>query len=147
MELQWDGVERRDIVARRRHRVRRFLDRRGGFDRRHPDPVFGPVVERPALLIAALIVLNTLSLIDGFYTAVEVGAGVAREANPVLAAAGGQNPFLALAVKVGAMAFVTALIWLNRRRRPILVTGLAGLVAYAGLVVYHRYALSALGLL
>jgi hypothetical protein len=146
-DTAWDGVERRDIVSRRRRKVNRFLDRRGGFDRRRRYPILGPVFESPLLLFAVLVLLNVLSLVDGFYTAVEVGLGVAREANPLLAAAAAQSPFAAVAFKVGVVGSASALIWFNRKRRAVLATGVAGLVLYAALVAYHRYALITLGLL
>lgn len=147
METAWDGIERRDLVQRRRRRGRRFFERRGGFDRRRADPVFGRLLENPALLVALLVVLNALSLIDGFYTFVEVGAGVAREANPVLAAAAGQSPLLAVAVKLASLGLVTAMIWLNRRRRAVLVVGVIAVALYAAVVAYHRWCLASLGML
>lgn len=147
VEMDWDGVERRDIVSRRRRKLYRFMDRRGGFDRRRRYPVLGAVLRSPVLLVAALVLLNLLSLVDGFYTAVEVGLGVAREANPLLSAAAGVHPLLAFGVKVGMVGVASALIWANRGRRAILTTGLAVLVLYAAVVVYHRVALASLGLL
>lgn len=143
----WEGVERRDLVPRRRNGRKRFLERRGGFDRRRRDPLFGRLLDNPAALVALLVALNALSLIDGFYTLAEVGAGVAREANPVLAAAGVQSPLLALGVKLGSLGFVTAIIWLNRRRRAVLAVGVLAVIAYALVVVYHRWSLGTLGML
>ncbi|MHB1322791.1 MAG: DUF5658 family protein [Coriobacteriia bacterium] len=147
MDMQWGGVERRGVVNRRKRKVYRFWERRGGFDRRRRSVLLGSLLEHPALLAVALVALNALSLIDGFYTAVGISAGVAREGNPVLVAAANRDPLLAVAVKVGSMGFVTAMIWCNRRRKTILVTGLAALAGYAVLVAYHRWALSQLGLL
>lgn len=147
MEMGWDGVDRRDIVSRRMQHTSRFLERRGGFDRRRRYPLLGPILESPLLLFAILVLLNMLSLIDGFYTAVEVGLGVAREANPLLAAVAGHSPLLAIAFKVGVVGSASGLIWFNRRRRAILATALAGLALYAALVAYHRFALVSIGLL
>jgi hypothetical protein len=147
MDNTWDGIERRDIIGRRRVRIERFADRRGGFDRRRRYPILGAALDNPVLVAVGLVLLNVLSLIDGFYTAVEVGSGVAYEANPILAAAAGQSPFLAVLLKVGMIGTASALIWLNRRRRAVLIVALAGLVLYAGIVLYHRYALGVLGLL
>lgn len=123
------------------------MDRRGGFDRRQRYPVLGRFLDRPVLLVVALVLLNVLSLVDGFYSAVEVSLGIAHEGNPILAYAASQHPLAALALKVGAMAMVTAVIWFNRRRRAVLVTGLVGLGGYAVLVAYHRYVLAITGLL
>lgn len=97
--------------------------------------------------MVALVLLNVLSLVDGFYTSIEVGLGVAREANPLLAAAAGVHPLLALAVKVVMVGLASAIIWANRRRRAVLATGLGVLVLYAAVVIYHRVALAMLGLL
>ena len=52
-----------------------------------------------------------------------------------------------MAWKVGTVGFASILIWLNRRRRPVLAVGIFGLALYAALVAYHRVALSNLGLL
>lgn len=145
--VHWDGVERRDVVSRRRRNEHRFMDRRGGFDRRCHYPVLGHLLERPALLVAALVLLNVLSLVDGFYSAVEVSLGIAHEGNPILAYAADQHWLAALGLKIGAMAFVTAIIWINRRRRAVLITGMIGLAGYVALVTYHRYVLSMTGLL
>jgi len=147
VDKQWGGVERRGVVDRRKRKVYRFWERRGGFDRRRRSVLLGSLLEHPALLAVALVALNALSLLDGFYTVVGIGAGVAREGNPVLAAAADRDPLLAVAVKVGAMGFVTAMIWCNRRRKAVLVTALAALAWYAALVAYHHWALSQLGVL
>lgn len=147
MDTTWDGVERRDLVPRRRAGRRRFWERRGGFDRRHRDPLLGRLLDNPSALVALLVVLNALSLIDGFYTLAEVGAGVAREANPVLAAAGATSPLLAVGVKLGSLGLVTSLIWFNRRRRAVLAVGVFAVIVYAALVVYHRWSLGMLGML
>lgn len=144
---RWDGIERRDIVSRRRRRLYRFMNRRGGFDRRRRSRALTYILDNSGPLIVALVLLNVLSLADGFYTALETGLGIAQEGNPVLAAAAAQHPLLALAVKVGSMGMVTAIIWFNRRRRAVLITGMFGLAGYVALVGYHRYALATLGLL
>ncbi|MRR13034.1 hypothetical protein EG835_11375 [bacterium] len=143
---QWDGVERRDVVQRRRRSLYRFMDRRGGFDRRRRS-LLALLLDKPSLLVGALVLLNVLSLVDGFYSMIEVSLGIAHEGNPLLAAAAGRDPLLAVLLKVAAMAFATVVIWLNRRRRAVLVTGLIGLLGYAALVIYHRYVLSVTGLL
>lgn len=109
--------------------------------------MLGRFLDRPLLVVAALVLLNVLSLVDGFYTAVEVSLGIAHEGNPILAYAAAQHPLAALGLKVGAMVLVTAVIWFNRRRRAVLVTGLIGLGGYAALVAYHRYVLAITGLL
>lgn len=139
-----DGVERREEMQRRRRNVYRFMDRRGGFDRRERSRL-ELLLEKPALLVGVLVLLNVLSLIDGFYSSVEVSLGIAQEGNPLLAAAAARHPLLALALKMGSMAFVTVVIWLNRRRRAVLITGLVGLAGYAALVAYHRYVLTITG--
>lgn len=147
MDAIANGAERRDIQDRRRARTFRATDRRDGFDRRRRYPLLDVVRERPLAVPLLLIALNLFSLIDGFYTSVEVGLGVASEANPLLTAAAAQHPLLPALVKVGMMALVTAIIWTNRQRRDVLRLALAGVAIYGALVVYHRVMLVMLGLL
>ncbi len=140
----WDGIERR--VSRRRHRRRyRFIDRRHGFDRRKRYPVLGTMRDHPWLVVFTILLINALSFADGWFTAAEVGLGIAREGNPVLAAANREGPLIAIAVKFGAMAVVSTTIWLGRRKRSILALALLAVAIFAGLVAYHAGTLRGLG--
>lgn len=133
----WDGVERRSGVKRRRRRVYRFVDRRAGFDRRRRYPVLGTLRDHPWTLVTVLVVLNLLSLLDGAFTAVEIFFGLAEEGNPILNAAVQRSPWLAIAVKIGAMAVVTTAIWHGRRKRIILALAIAAIVLFGAVVAYH----------
>lgn len=143
---RWDGTERR-VARRRRKRVYRFIDRRHGFDRRRAHPVLGTMRDRPWLLVVVLVLLNLLSLLDGWFTAAELGLGIAVEGNPVLDAAAQRHPLLAVAVKVGSMALVTAGIWHGRSRRSILILSLLALALFGGVVAFHWGSLLGLGYL
>lgn len=140
----WDGVERR-VVKRRHHRRYRFIDRRHGFDRRKRYPVFGTMRDHGWIVVFTILLINVLSFIDGYFTAVELGLGIAREGNPVLAAATREGPLVAIAVKFGAMAVVSTVIWHGRHRRSILVLSLVAVALFGGLVAYHSGTLRGLG--
>ncbi len=142
---RWDGVERRVVIKRRRRRVYRFIDRRSGFDRRRRYPVLGTMRDHPLILAIVLVLLNVLSLVDGFFTAVELTLGIAAEGNPVLEAAARRNPLLAVAVKVGVMLLVTAGMWHGRTSRVILGLSVAALALFAAVVAYHAGSLRGLG--
>jgi hypothetical protein len=142
----WDGAERRTHQRRTRRRYR-FVDRRQGFDRRKGYPVLGTMRDHPWILVAVIVLLNVLSLLDGYFTAAELGLGIASEGNPVLRAAADYSPWLAVAIKVGAMALVSAIFWHLRRRRLVLGLSLVALAGFAALVAFHVGRLKGLGLL
>lgn len=140
----WDGIERR-VARRRRHRRYRFIERRHGFDRRKRYPVLGTMRDHPWIVVATILLINVLSLADGWFTAAELGLGIAREGNPVLAAANRQGPLVAIAVKLGAMAVVSTVIWHGRRRRSILALALVAVAVFGALVAYHAGTLRGMG--
>jgi len=142
----WDGVERR-VAQRRHHRRYRFIDRRHGFDRRKRYPVLGTMRDHAWIVVLTILLINVLSFIDGYFTAAELGLGIAREGNPLLAAADRQGPLVAIAVKFGAMAVISTTVWLGRRRRSVLALALMAVVLFAGLVLFHYQTLHGLGLL
>ncbi len=142
----WDGVERR--VARRRTRRRyRFFERRHGFDRRKRYPVLGTMRDHAWIVVLVILIINVLSFMDGYLTAAELGLGIAREGNPVLAAADNQGPLVAIAVKLGAMAVVSTVIWFGRKRRSVLGMSLLAAAIFAALVALHVGTLRGLGIL
>jgi Domain of unknown function (DUF5658) len=141
----WDGVERR-VAKRRRRRVYRFIDRRHGFDRRKRYPVLGTMRDQGWIVVFAILLINLFSFIDGYFTAAELGLGIAREGNPVLAAAmRDHGPLVAMALKFGAMAVVSTVIWFGRHRRSILALALGAVAIFGGLVAYHAGTLRGLG--
>ncbi|PKQ15328.1 MAG: hypothetical protein CVT67_09830 [Actinobacteria bacterium HGW-Actinobacteria-7] len=133
----WDGVERRDGIKRRVRRVYRFVDRRSGFDRRKRYPILGTMRDQPSVLIGVLVVLNLLSLVDGYFTAAELGLGIASEGNPVLDALARRNPLLAVTLKIVVPLLVSAMVWHGRKTRVILGMALVALGLFAALVLYH----------
>ncbi|TLM98095.1 MAG: hypothetical protein FDZ75_03140 [Actinobacteria bacterium] len=141
----WTGPERRSGRDRRVKRRFRFIDRRGGFDRRKRYPVFGTLRDSRWALIALLVLLNLMSLVDGVLTAAELWLGIANEGNPVLAHLARANPMLAAGFKVAVIALVSAGIWHSRRYRPVLALALIALVIYAVVLAYHWGNLSGLG--
>jgi hypothetical protein len=144
---EWDGVERRTGAKRRVKRVYRFIDRRSGFDRRRRYPVLGTMRDHPWLLVLVIVLLNVLSLIDGFLTAAELSLGIASEGNPVLDAAARRDPLLAVALKLGVMLLVSAALWHGRRNRVILAVALGAVALFGALVAYHLGSLRGLGFL
>lgn len=147
MTSGWDGVERRSGEKRRKRRVYRFIDRRSGFDRRKRYPVTGWLHDRAWALVVVIAAMNLLSLVDGYFTVAEIVLGLATEGNPILDAVARVNPWYAVAIKVGAVLVVSAVIWFGRRRRVILVLSLVALAVFGGLAAYHWTYLSALGYL
>lgn len=142
----WDGVERR-VAERRRHRRYRFIERRHGFDRRKRYPVLGTMRDHAWIVVCTILLINALSFLDGYFTAAELGLGIAREGNPLLAAADRQGPLVAIAAKFGAMAVISTTVWLGRRRRSVLALALMAVVLFAALVLFHYRVLHGLGLI
>lgn len=143
--VSWDGTERR-FAQRRTRRRYRFHDRRRGFDRRKRYPVLGTMRDHPWIVVFVILLVNLLSFVDGWFTAAELGLGIAREGNPVLAAAAeNHGPIVAAAVKFGAMIVVSTTVWLGRKRRSILALALVALGIFTVLVAYHAGTLRGLG--
>ena len=121
-------------------------ERRTGFDRRRKDDALRLLRDQPVILVALLASLNLLTVMDWALTLRALAYG-AREANLVVAALLAAGPMPALVFKVGLMLGVTAAIWQSRRYRLVLVAAVAGLGAYAFLMVYHVVGLASIGAL
>jgi hypothetical protein len=134
-------VERRRAQRRCRRVPRPFRpDRRSGFDRRASVPG-GPITRAlrrirdsrfglPAILVA----VNLLNIVDLLLTFRLLGDG-AVEGNPLMRVLIGNDPILALIVKVGLVALATWGLWRQRRYRLVVATCvlvLAGFVAITG---------------
>ena len=138
--------------AERRERERRsptrmhWPERRTGFDRRRPARVLGALRDNAWALLIVLVLLNVLSAADWYFTlrALENGA---TEANPVLNGLLARDPQLAALFKFGMIAAISAVIWMGRRYRLVLATGLVALVTYSLVIVYHIGGLTAVGVL
>ena len=88
------------------------------------------------LVLAALVVLNLLSLADWALTLNALNSGAA-EANPILAGLLGQGAALAGLFKVALMLGVSILIWRARSFRLVLGTLVAAIGLYLAVIVYH----------
>jgi len=132
---------------RRANRAKlRLPERRTGFDRRREDDLLRILRDQPAILLALLVSLNLLSVFDWALTMRALAFG-AREANFVVGAFLAANPVSALVFKIAVMLGVSAAIWRSRRYRLVLVTALAGIGAYAFLMLYHVVGLASIGAL
>jgi hypothetical protein len=121
-------------------------ERRTGFDRRRKGDLLRVLRDQPAILLALLASLNLLSIFDWALTMRALAFG-AREANLVVGAFLAASPVSALVFKIGLMLGVSAVIWQSRRYRLVLVTAVAGLGAYACLMLYHVVGLASIGAL
>jgi predicted alpha/beta hydrolase len=61
------------------------------------------------------------------------------------AAAEDHGPMVATAIKFGAMAVASTVIWLGRKKRSILAMSLVAVVVFGWLVAYHAGTLRGLG--
>lgn len=145
MTETWGGIERRSGTKRRCKRRYRFIDRRLGFDRRRRYHVLGTMRDHPWILVGVIVLLNLFSLIDGLFTAAELGLGIATEGNPVLLAAGQWHPLLAVAVKISGLVVASVGFWHGRRHRFILGLSLVALGAFVALVAFHWSTLAGRG--
>jgi Domain of unknown function (DUF5658) len=139
-------LERRDTDRRVNRRNLYYPERRTGFDRRSPSLLTTALRDRPVALITVLVLVNVLSIADWMLTLRVLEAGAA-EGNPVLAAMISANPAGAFVFKLAATLGVTIALWSWRRYRAVLATAIGALLIYAGLMVYHAWGLSQLGLL
>jgi hypothetical protein len=96
-------------------------------------------------VVAAVLVLN---LLDALFTLVWVRAGLATEANPLVADLVNDHAVLFVIVKLGLVGLGSLLLW-RRRGRPVAVVGIfTAFLAYYGVLLYHlQYASSLIGLL
>lgn len=132
---------------RRTQRRYRFRDLRSGFDRRRHYAFLGTMRDSAWILLGVLLLTNLLSLVDGYLTFVELTAGIAAEGNPVLASLFEAHPISAVAFKVSIVGMVTLVVWLERRRRVMLVVALFASGVYTAVVAYHLGSLMGLGLI
>jgi hypothetical protein len=96
----------------------------------------------PAFWLAASILV--FNLIDGILTLAVVDAGLATEANPLMAASLGWGSVPFILVKTGLVSFGVYLLYLRRTHR-LASAALVGLSAvYAAIVVYHINSIDAL---
>lgn len=92
-----------------------------------------------------LIAINGLSALDFWLTRVQIDAGIAAEANPVLAPLFAGGTFDAWAFKTLVTLTVTVAIWRSREKRQVLVVAVGALVAYVLVTVYHLVGMALFG--
>jgi len=145
MQTQISSAERRNRHDRRSTHVRRFYDRRTSFDRRKRYPILGTIRDHPWLLVFVLVLINTLSWLDGVLTLFEVSTGIAREGNPLLAAAFEHQPMIAVLLKAAVILALSVMMWRMRTYRIMLVMSFLTLGVFAAVVAYHLGSLHGFG--
>ncbi|MDY0340967.1 MAG: DUF5658 family protein [Coriobacteriia bacterium] len=100
------------------------------------------------IVVFTVLLINVLSLIDGYFTVVVLELEIAYEGNPVLAAAIQDHGLMAaMIIKLGAMVIASTVIWFGREKRSILALAIVAVVLFGGVVAYHTGTLRGLGLL
>ena len=90
-------------------------------------------------IIKAVLVLN---LADAIFTLVWVWAGLATEANALMAGLVERQPVVFVAAKLGLTSLGSILLW-RLRRHPIAVVGIFGVfLVYYWVLIYHLSYLS-----
>jgi hypothetical protein len=85
-------------------------------------------------IIKAVLVLN---LVDAIFTLVWVWAGLATEANALMAGLVERHPVVFVAAKLGLTSLGSILLW-RLRRHPIAVVGIFGVfLVYYWVLIYH----------
>ncbi|HXV37688.1 MAG TPA: DUF5658 family protein [Myxococcota bacterium] len=101
-----------------------------------PDPRIG-TPEQFRWLLGLVKVVLALNLLDAIFTLTWIHAGLAREANPLLARIVGEHPVAFAAIKLGLVAGGSYLLW-RYRYRPLAVIGIfAAFLVYYLLLLYH----------
>jgi len=82
-------------------------------------------------------VMLALNLLDAIFTLVWVGAGLANEANPLLAELIRERPVVFTVTKLGLVGGGSWLLW-QQRRRPLAVIGIfLAFLTYYLLLLFH----------
>jgi hypothetical protein len=132
------AVERRAKTGdRRTKKIRVAQDRRSSFDRRKRYPITGLLRDKPWLLALLLLGVNLFSILDGVLTLSEIGDGIAREGNTIMAPLFSLGPYWAMGFKVGIVALVSLIIWKQRHHRVLLSCSLVAAVLFSAVLVYH----------
>jgi hypothetical protein len=88
-------------------------------------------------LASIVKVILTLNLLDAIFTLVWVSAGLAKEANPLLATLVRDYPLMFVIVKLSLVGGGSWLLW-QHRQRPLAVVGIfMGFLAYYWLLLLH----------
>jgi hypothetical protein len=88
-------------------------------------------------LLGIVKVLLVLNLLDAIFTLIWIYAGLAREANPLLAELIINHPVLFAAAKIGLVTLASLFLW-RLRYRPLAVVGIfIAFLVYYFLLLYH----------
>src|SRR5688572_4305321 len=90
---------------------------------------------RMATRAAGLVII--LNLLDAIWTLCFVEAGVADEANPVMASALGHGPVGFMFVKLALVSLSVLLLWRLRHRKSATFALFSGATAYGLVVCWH----------
>lgn len=88
-------------------------------------------------IVAAVLVLN---LLDGALTIYWVAAGMAEEANPLLADLVTHSPVLFIMVKLALVCLGSYLLWIRRHHRMSVIAIFAVFILYYFILIYHLQA-------
>ena len=88
-------------------------------------------------LMGVVKVVLVLNLLDAIFTTYWVGAGLAREANPLMADLIERSPVLFVLCKTSLVALGSLFLWWRRNHR-FAVVGIFGIfVVYYGILLFH----------
>jgi hypothetical protein len=87
-----------------------------------------------AVLASLVIVLN---LLDAIWTLTFVEAGIAEEANPLMASALGHGPLSFMIAKLTLVSLCVLLLWRLRHRAGAAIALWSGVLTYTLVVAYH----------
>ncbi len=88
-------------------------------------------------LYAIVKLVLVLNLLDATFTLTWVNAGLAREANPLLASLVREHPVLFSLAKLTLVALGSLLLWTHRQHAVAVVGIFVAFVAYYLLFLYH----------
>jgi hypothetical protein len=109
----------------------------------HPDARLG-TAQHYRWLRGIVSCVLTLNVLDAFFTLIWISAGLAHEANVLMAPLIERAPALFVAVKLGLVGMGTWVLWL-RRDRPLAVIGIfVVFLAYYAILALHLDHLAAI---
>jgi hypothetical protein len=86
--------------------------------------------------------LFTLSILDAIFTAIEISAGKAREANPLMNLTLGRGGLIAFfGIKAALTAFPLAILVMHKEWKLARITARICLSSYVVIILYHLYLL------
>jgi len=129
--------DRRCRDRRERSVSLRWPERRTGFDRRSPCPVFYTPGSDERRFAATLAVIFVLGVLDWALTSYALHALGAFEANPFMRAAFDAGPGHAFLLKLASLTAVTVGMWWLRRHRSVILLATMTAAFHIALIGYH----------